>query len=203
MHLFNNYLGIGLPESALTIPFGVLFMRNYAANIPDELIEAAIMDQAGHFQIFRRVFIPLARPAIANLTVLCFMWSLQDFLWPSIFISNPDMTTAAQAVETFQNSLSASPLDIARYSAGLVLLAVPAILLVTFGMRFITSGPDQRRGQGVRTSHGVNGEKEQSGSDDKPCSDATAFRPSRLPYRGGGARCRREVRPGGIRADVC
>lgn len=140
MNLFNNYLGIGLPEAALTIPFGVLLMRNYADNIPDQLIEAAVVDRAGHLQVFRYVFLPMARPAVVNLTVLCFMWSLQDFLWPNILITDPHMTTAAQAVSTFHNALSASPADTARYNAGLVLLAVPAVLLVIFGQRFITSG---------------------------------------------------------------
>jgi raffinose/stachyose/melibiose transport system permease protein len=139
-HLFDNYLGVGLPEAALTIPFGVLLMRNYADNVPDELLEAATIDRASHFQIFRHVFVPLARPAIVNLTVLCFMWSLQDFLWPSILFNDPARTTAAQAVATFHNALSESPTDNARYSASLVLLAVPAVLLVVFGLRFITNG---------------------------------------------------------------
>lgn len=98
------------------------------------------MDGAGHLGIFRHVFLPLARPAIVNLVVRCSMWSLQDFLWPVIIYSNPSMTTAAQAVLTFQNALSGSPLDNARYDAALVLLAVPAVLLVGFGQRFITSG---------------------------------------------------------------
>ncbi|GII32975.1 carbohydrate ABC transporter permease [Planotetraspora mira] len=138
--LFNTYLGVGLPEAALTVPFGVLLMRNYADNVPDQLLEAAIVDRAGHPQIFRYVFVPMARPAIVNLTVLCFMWSLQDFLWPAIFNTRPEMTTAAQAVSTFHNALSASPVDAARYSASLVLLALPAVLLVVFGLRFITSG---------------------------------------------------------------
>jgi raffinose/stachyose/melibiose transport system permease protein len=140
MGLFNNYIGVGLPEAALTIPFGVLLMRNYADNVPDELLEAATVDRAGHLQIFRHIFLPIARPAIINLTVLCFMWSLQDFLWPSIFFTDPRLTTAAQAVSTFHNALNESPTDTARYSASLVLLAVPAVLLVVFGMRFITSG---------------------------------------------------------------
>ena len=60
--LFNNYLGVALPEAALTIPFGVLLMRNYGRNIDDSLIEAAKLDGAGHFRVFWHVFLPLARP---------------------------------------------------------------------------------------------------------------------------------------------
>jgi raffinose/stachyose/melibiose transport system permease protein len=139
-HLFNNYAGVALPEAALTIPFGVLLMRNFGDNVPDALIEAAIVDQADHWQIFTKVFLPIAKPAVVNLTVLCFMWSLQDFLWPVIFFSDPKKTTAAQAVQSFHATLTESPIDAARYDASLVILAVPAVLLVIFGLRFITGG---------------------------------------------------------------
>ncbi|ROP49178.1 MULTISPECIES: carbohydrate ABC transporter permease [unclassified Rathayibacter] len=140
LNLFNNYLGVALPEAALTIPFGVLLMRNYGSNISESLIEAALLDGAGHVRVFWSVFLPLARPAIANLVVLCFIWSLQDFLWPSMLFTNPDVTTAAQAVSSFSNVLGRSPEDFGRYNASLVLLAVPAVLFVLFGLRFIVNG---------------------------------------------------------------
>ena len=140
LNLFNNYIGVALPEAALTIPFGVLLMRNYGSNISESLIEAATLDGAGHGRIFWSVFLPLSRPAIANLVVLCFIWSLQDFLWPSMLFTNPDKTTAAQAVASFSNVLGRSPEDFGRYNASLVLLAVPAVLFVVFGLRFIVNG---------------------------------------------------------------
>jgi ABC-type glycerol-3-phosphate transport system permease component len=140
MGLFNNYLGVSLPEAAITIPFGVLLMRNYGQNVSDSLIEAAKIDGANHLRIFRSVFLPLARPAVVNLTVLCFIWSIQDFMWPSIVFTDPEMVTAAQAVATFNAGLGAGPADVARYNASLVLLAVPAIIFVLFGMRFIING---------------------------------------------------------------
>ncbi len=140
LHLFNNYIGVSLPEAALTIPFGVLLMRNYGRNISDSLIEAAQLDGAGHFRIFTLIFLPLARPVIANLTILCFIWSLQDFVWPSMLFTNPDLSTAAQAVAVYSNALGRSVADTGRYNASLVLLAVPAVLFVIFGLRFIVNG---------------------------------------------------------------
>ena len=140
LHLFNNYVGVALPEAALTIPFGVLLMRNYGRNISDSLMEAAQLDGAGHFRTFWYVFLPLARPAIANLTILCFIWSLQDFLWPSMLFTNPNVATAAQAVQLYSNALGRSVADTGRYNASLVLLAVPAVLFVIFGLRFIVNG---------------------------------------------------------------
>ena len=138
--LFNNYLGVALPEAALTIPFGVLLMRNYGRNIDESLLEAAKLDGAGHFRVFWHVFLPLARPVVANLIVLCFIWSLQDFLWPSMLFTNPDLTSAAQAVSSFSNVLGRSPEDFGRYNASLVLLAVPAALFVLFGLKFVVNG---------------------------------------------------------------
>jgi ABC-type glycerol-3-phosphate transport system permease component len=138
--LFNSYLGVGLPEAAITIPFGVLLMRNYGRNINDSLIEAANIDGAGHFRVFWSIFIPLSRPAITNLLVLCFIWSIQDFMWPAFLFTDPKLTTAAQAVATLSNALGRSAEDLARYNASLVLLAVPAVLFVIFGLRFIVNG---------------------------------------------------------------
>ncbi|WP_241794414.1 carbohydrate ABC transporter permease [Microbacterium sp. C5A9] len=138
--LFNTHLGVALPEAALTIPFGVMLMRNYGRNLDDSLMEAAMLDGAGHFRAFWHVFLPLARPVIVNLIVLCFIWSLQDFLWPSMLFTDPSLTSAAQAVSSFSNVLGRSPADFGRYNASLVLLAVPAVLFVLFGLRFIVNG---------------------------------------------------------------
>ncbi|MER6091615.1 carbohydrate ABC transporter permease [Streptomyces bluensis] len=138
--LFDSYLGVALPEAAITIPFGVLLMRNFGRNVPSAVLEAAAVDGADHLRVFRSVFLPLCRPAVVNLTILCFVWSLQDFMWPSVFLRESSLQTAAQAVMSLNTGLGASPTDIARYNASLVLLAVPAVLVVLFGMRYIISG---------------------------------------------------------------
>lgn len=138
--LFNTHLGVALPEAALTIPFGVLLLRNHGRSMPPSLFEAAAIDGASHLRAFRSIFLPMARPALINLTVLCFVWSMQDFLWPSFIFTDPTMATAAQAVQTFSAALGQGPADIAKYNASLVLLAVPAVLFVLFGLRFIVNG---------------------------------------------------------------
>lgn len=140
LNLFNNYLGVALPEAALTIPFGVLMMRNNGLNVPDALMEAAQLDGASKLQVFLHVFLPLSRPALVNLTILCFVWSLQDFLWPSFIFTNPQLASAAQAVQTFSNALGQGAAELAKYHASLVLLAIPSVLLVVVGLRFIING---------------------------------------------------------------
>jgi ABC-type glycerol-3-phosphate transport system permease component len=138
--LFNSPLGVALPEVVLTLPFAVLLLRNYADGIPSELMEAARMDGAGHGRIFRYVFLPLARPALVNLAALCVVWSVQDFLFPSMLLNDAGATTAAQAVQTIQGAFGPTPIQTSQYFAALMLLAVPAIVIVVLGLKFITQG---------------------------------------------------------------
>lgn len=136
----DTLLGVALPEAAMTLPFGVLLIRNYAESLSRTLIEAALVDGASHMRVFFDIFLPLCRPALINLGALSMMWSLQDFLLPSLFLSDVEQTTAAQAVMRFKEVLGITPTGIGRYNASLVLLAVPALVVVLFGLRFITQG---------------------------------------------------------------
>ena len=138
--LINSYLGIALPEAALTLPFAVMLVRNFADGLPPALIEAATIDRATPWQVFRTVFLPFARPVALNLSILCLMWSFQDYLFPSYLTTEGKYTTAAKAVQSFKGLLSINPGDIGRYNAALVLISVPALLLVALGTRQITSG---------------------------------------------------------------
>lgn len=138
--LFNSPLGVALPEAALTLPFAVLLLRNYADGIPNEMIEAARLDRAGHPRIFWHVFLPSARPALVNLGALAVMWSLQDFLFPSMILKDAGQITAAQAVQTIESAFGPTPGQTSQYFAALVLLAVPAVVLVVAGLKFITQG---------------------------------------------------------------
>jgi ABC-type glycerol-3-phosphate transport system permease component len=138
--MFNSPLGVAFPETVLTLPFAVLLLRNYADGIPDELIEAARVDGAGHARIFRHVFLPLSRPALVNLAALCVVWSVQDFIFPSMLLNDANQTTAAQAVQTIKAAFGPTPIQTSQYFAALTLLAVPAVLIVILGLRWITQG---------------------------------------------------------------
>ena len=138
--LFNSPFGVALPEVVLTLPFAVLMLRNYADGIPHELVEAALIDGAGHSRIFRHVFVPLARPALINLSALCVVWSVQDFIFPSMLLNDSNATTAAQAVQTIKAAFGPTPIQTSQYFAALMLLAVPAIVIVVLGLKYITQG---------------------------------------------------------------
>ena len=138
--MFNSPLGVALPETVLTLPFAVLLLRNYADGIPNELIEAARIDGAGHARVFRHVFLPLSRPALINLAALCVVWSVQDFIFPTMLLNDADQTTAAQAVQTIKAAFGPTPIQSSQYFAALTLLAAPAVLIVVVGLKWITQG---------------------------------------------------------------
>jgi ABC-type glycerol-3-phosphate transport system permease component len=138
--LFNSYLGVALPEAALTLPFGILLIRNFADGLQASTFEAAQVDGANSWQVFRHVFMPQMRSPLINLAILSIMWSFQDFVFPSLLLRSPELTTASQAVQTIQGAFGPTPQQTAEYYAALVLLAVPAVLLVTFGLRWVSRG---------------------------------------------------------------
>lgn len=138
--LFNSYLGVALPEAALTLPFGILLIRNFADGLQSSSFEAAEVDGANSWQVFRFVFLPQMRSPLINLAILSIMWSIQDFVFPSLLLRSPELTTASQAVQTIQGAFGPTPQQTSEYYAALVLLSVPAVLLVTFGLRWVSRG---------------------------------------------------------------
>ena len=97
-HLYNTHLAIILSECLITIPFGVLMMKNFFDGLPTELMESANVDGASIQRCFFSIYLPLAKPAIINLAVLQIMWSFQDFLFPLMFLTKDKAYTTTVAV---------------------------------------------------------------------------------------------------------
>lgn len=93
--LMNTYPGLFL---MIIDAFGVFLMRQFMEGIPDELIEAARMDGCGEFGIFLRVVRPLSRPVSVSLIVFTFITSWNDFIWPLVLVTKPEMKTLTLAL---------------------------------------------------------------------------------------------------------
>jgi ABC-type glycerol-3-phosphate transport system permease component len=87
----NSYLGLIVP--GMVGAFGIFLMRQFIMSIPTELIEAARIDGAGEFRIYRQIIVPSIRPAFAALAIFTFLESWNSFLWPLIVIDTPEMRT--------------------------------------------------------------------------------------------------------------
>jgi multiple sugar transport system permease protein len=117
--------------------FGVFFLRQFFSTLPRELEEAAIIDGANQWEVFTRVVLPLARPALATLAVLSFLTNWNDFLWPVFVLFSSNTLTLPAGLSTLQNAATTNyPLIM----AGAVIASVPAIILFIIAQRQVIEG---------------------------------------------------------------
>ena len=83
--------------------FGTFLLRQFYLGIPLDLAESARIDGANIFQIFRHIYLPLSKPAMATLAIFTFMWSWNDLLNPLIYVSKLDQLTLTIGMSLFQN----------------------------------------------------------------------------------------------------
>ncbi len=131
----NNLLGIIVPAAAT--PTGVFLLRQYMLTIPDELIDAARIDGASEWRIYSQVIMPLAKPALAVLTIFSVMWRWNDFLWPLIVLSRSEYFTLQVGLASFQGELNVQWNLILAMT---VLTLLPITLVFGFLQRNITTG---------------------------------------------------------------
>lgn len=91
MGLVNTYPALILP--AIASAFGTFLLRQAFLSLPRELDEAAFIDGASHWTVFRRIVVPLAGPALATFGIFAFMASWNSFLWPLVVTSGQDLMT--------------------------------------------------------------------------------------------------------------
>jgi multiple sugar transport system permease protein len=134
--LVNTYPGLILPF--LVTPLGVFLMRQFISGLPDELIEAARIDGAGEWRIFSRVIVPLCGPALATLSILTFLSSWNNFLWPLVVAQSEDKYTLPVALALYSIGQNAT-----RYGlllAGSVVVILPVIALFVALQRYFVQG---------------------------------------------------------------
>ena len=129
-----------LPLIAFNAAMMLLMIKNYFDTIPDELIESARIDGATTFCIWRKFMVPLSVPMIANVLVLTFIYSWNDYLVPLLVMRSEDNYTVTLAAQYFMSSTYQSPVDVARIYAVMILLALPSILVYLVSQKFLLSG---------------------------------------------------------------
>jgi multiple sugar transport system permease protein len=89
LKLLDTLQGMIIVNATFTLPFAVLIMRDYFADFPAELREAALVDGANEFTAFWRIVLPLATPALVASVIICFAFSWNEFLFASV-LANRD-----------------------------------------------------------------------------------------------------------------
>lgn len=131
----NSLWGMIIPPAAT--PTGVFLLRQYMLTIPDEAIEAARIDGAGEFTIFRRVVLPLCAPALAVLAILSVIWRWNDFLWPLMVAQDESLYTLPVALARLNGQ------EVIPFNAVLamsVVSMIPVIVIFLFLQRHIMTG---------------------------------------------------------------
>jgi alpha-1,4-digalacturonate transport system permease protein len=131
----NNLLGVIVPAAAT--PTGLFLLRQYMLTIPDELLDAARIDGASEWRIYAQVILPLAKPALAVLTIFSVMWRWNDFLWPLIVLSRSEFFTLQIGLNSFQGELNVQWNLILAMT---VLTLLPITLVFAILQRNITTG---------------------------------------------------------------
>ena len=80
LHIAGTFVGIWLPHTMFALPLAIYLLHNFISSLPRDLMEAANVDGASHFTVFRRIVLPLSVPAIAAFTIFQFLWVWNDLL---------------------------------------------------------------------------------------------------------------------------
>jgi multiple sugar transport system permease protein len=137
MGLSDSYLGVMLPW--LANAFGIFLMRQFIADVPDELLDAARVDGAGELRILARIVLPLLKPATVTLAVFAFVYYWNNFLWPlSILQTGTKFPVVLALAQLLNYSSSVQYQNVVM--AGALVASVPTIAVFVLVQRVFVQG---------------------------------------------------------------
>ncbi|MEV6810677.1 carbohydrate ABC transporter permease [Micromonospora sp. NPDC051296] len=137
MGLLDNPLGVILPQAAFGLPVTIIILRQFFRTIPAEVEEAATLDGCTAFGFFWRILLPMARPALATVSVLAIVASWNNFMLPLVVFTDQSWWTLPVGVQAFQGQYAD---DTARVLAYVVLSMVPALGFYAVAERQLVGG---------------------------------------------------------------
>lgn len=136
-YLTNSLPGIILLDTGFFCAFGVLTYVGFLKSVPFELEEAAMIDGCGPVKMLFQIVFPLVKPATVTLAVLFFLWSWNDFLLPTILVSETELRPLTVNLYMFKGMTST---EWNLFIAGLTLCIIPTIIIYIAAQKYITSG---------------------------------------------------------------
>jgi sn-glycerol 3-phosphate transport system permease protein len=134
--MLDHYSALVLPFAASA--FGTFLLRQSFLEIPDDLVDAAKIDGAGDLSIIRNVMVPMSRPSYASFILLTFTWRWNDYFWPLIMTSSPEMRTLPVGLVFLRTSEGSIEWNVVMAASVFVIL--PIILLFLFFQRYFVEG---------------------------------------------------------------
>lgn len=135
LNLDNSYLGLIIPHAATAI--SIFFLRQFFLTIPRDLEDAAIIDGCGPLRTLLNVFLPLTKPAIATIAVFSFMWSWNNYFWPLLIISEPEMRTVQLGLAMFK---SEGGIQWGEFMAATVVATLPIMIAYFIAQKQFVKG---------------------------------------------------------------
>lgn len=138
-NLLNSYTGLILPLVATAT--GTFLYRQFFMTIPDELVEASKMDGSGPFRFFWDVLLPLSKTNMAALATIMFVYAWNQYLWPLLITTKPEMTTATMQLQKLvPGPLFGQPPVWNEAMAGTLIVMLPPLLVVVFMQGYFVRG---------------------------------------------------------------
>lgn len=136
LNLIDTHLSIILMTFAY-MPMGVFLCRQFIMAIPNELMEAAIIDGANYGSIFFRIIVPLIKPALASLGIFSFMWNWNSFYTPLIFLNSQDKFPVPLLLNMFKGKYT---VDWSLIMAASTISIIPVLIVYLFSQKHIIEG---------------------------------------------------------------
>lgn len=134
----NSHVSLILIYSSGALSINVFLVKGYLDSIPIEIEESALVDGATHWQIFRMITLPLAKPILITISVLTFMAIYGDFVLPRILMQSSDKFTVMVGLYLFQSADYAQNWGV--FTAGAVIAALPVLFIYMLLQRYIIGG---------------------------------------------------------------
>ena len=131
----NSYAGLAVPF--LATGFGAFLMRQSFLTLPGDLRDAAALDGYGHWRFMTRVAVPLARPAVAALTVFAFLAAWNQYLWPLLITKDDEYRTVQIGLKQLQG-VAIDQLNVTF--AGAIIAVIPLVVLLLGFQRHLVRG---------------------------------------------------------------
>ncbi|MCL5073269.1 MAG: carbohydrate ABC transporter permease [Actinobacteria bacterium] len=135
LKLVNTYPGLMMP--GLISAFGVFLMRQFSEGIPDEYIEAARIDGFSEIGIYVRIILPLTKPAIATLSILKFIGTWNDFMWPLLIATTEKMKTVPVGMQIFTGEWG---IDYGAIAAAAFMSVLPMLVVFILMQKYVIKG---------------------------------------------------------------
>lgn len=135
----DSYLGIIIPMISFNAIMMLMIMKTHFDGLPNEIIEAGLIDGAHPFTIFRKILMPLSGSAVATISVLSFVYTWNEYLLPQLLLKSEEKFPVTKAISLLQFDRM-SQQDISVLYAGLILMTVPTLLIYLFSQKYLQAG---------------------------------------------------------------